>query len=297
MSCDFIITDFRGDVSNRAEDGTVRPVSDTTSGLTQLRTGPAPTATATPQAGVVVCHGFTGTPFEMSLVGDALTAAGFAVELPTLAGHGSDHAMLGRTRWVDWVASADRARQRLVARLGPQARIGICGLSMGGLIALELARRYPDDVRAVAGLSVALHLVPALDRALAVLGRVPILRALTLPKLGGSDCLDPEMKERDQQHKKGGVALPALFSLVDFGIHVSAGLGDVTAPLLLMHGQNDHTIPFSCMDEIARSVSSTALDTIALPRSYHLITLDVERERVCEAVVHHFRRHLQTPES
>ncbi len=219
--------------------------------------------------------------------------AGFAVEVPQLPGHGTDHAMLGRTRWPDWVGGANRARLRLVERLGPSAPIGICGLSMGGLVALELARVHGKEIRAIAGLSVALHLTPSLERPLALVSRVPLLRSISLPKLGGSDVLDAEMKERNQRLQRGTkVAIPALLSLVDFGAHIAAKLSEITTPLLLMHGRQDHTIPFSCMAEIARGVASASVEQIALERSYHLITIDVERDRVCREVVRYFETNL-----
>ena len=39
--------------------------------------------------GVLVLHGFTGNPQSMRALAEAFAAAGFAVELPRLRGHGT----------------------------------------------------------------------------------------------------------------------------------------------------------------------------------------------------------------
>src|SRR5262249_36542029 len=78
----------------------------------------APFSLGPPQAeaGVLVLHGFTGSPFEMRLLGEFLAGRGWAVEGPCLAGHGGTTADLAATGWSDWVESADRALNQLRGR-------------------------------------------------------------------------------------------------------------------------------------------------------------------------------------
>src|SRR4051794_28130513 len=95
--------------------------------------------------GVLCIHGFTGTPFEMRLLGEHLGRRGFAVEGVRLAGHGGTTADLKATRWPDWLFSVEEAFQQLRRRA---ERIAVCGLSLGGLLALELARRQKSRVGA-----------------------------------------------------------------------------------------------------------------------------------------------------
>src|SRR6478752_1325815 len=89
--------------------------------------------------GVLVVHGFTGSPFEMRLLGEDLAARGFAVEGVRLAGHAATTRDLAASTWHDWYRSADEALNRLRARVGKK-RVAVAGLSMGGLLTLELAR-------------------------------------------------------------------------------------------------------------------------------------------------------------
>ena len=240
------------------------------------------------ERGVLVVHGFTGSPFEMRLLGEDLARRGFAVEGPLLAGHGARTRDLARSTWRDWVASASQALDRLRGRVGGK-RVAVVGLSMGGLVTLELARTRPDDVAAIAGLATALWLPPEAEALARMSARVPLVRKLALPKLAGSDIKDVEMKQRNGVAQgRAGMPLAALASLVDFGLYLRDKLGDVRAPTLLMHSENDHTVPVACMDAIAfRLVNAPSVRTIRLREPYHGITLDVGRERVFEAVANH----------
>lgn len=246
------------------------------------------------KTGVLVLHGFTGTPFEVHLLGDALAARGFLVDGPSLAGHCLTTRDLCLSTWRDWVDSAERA----LAEMSPRVeRVGVCGLSMGGLVALELARRHPDRIRAVASLSTALWLPMHAERfirSFAFMGRfLPKLRGAAFPKIAGSDISDEAMKERNAV-AQGDVGTPliSVHSLVEFGEHVRAHLGEVKQPLLLAHSLKDHTIPFACMDAVAREVGSKEVKRVVLERSYHVITLDIEKETVFNAVGDHMQQHL-----
>src|SRR3569623_2640876 len=59
-----------------------------------------------PVRGGLCLHGFTGTPFEVQQIGDALTAQGYAIGMPLLPGHGLDPFALEATHWTDWLAAA-----------------------------------------------------------------------------------------------------------------------------------------------------------------------------------------------
>src|SRR4051812_2345004 len=96
--------------------------------------------------GVLLCHGFTGTPQSLRDWGEHLAEAGFTVRCPLLPGHG--------TRWQDANASTeddwyDELSQALDDLVGRCSTVVVAGLSMGGTLALRLAERRPDDVAAL----------------------------------------------------------------------------------------------------------------------------------------------------
>ena len=109
-----------------------------------------------------------------------------------------------------------------------------------------------------------------------------------MPKLAGSDLRDREMKRRNARAvPRAGMPLGALASLVELGLYLRDGeaLRAVKTPTLLMHSERDHTVPFDCMDGIADRLGSDGrIARSCCSESFHVITLDVERDRVFDAV-------------
>src|SRR5256714_14080830 len=91
--------------------------------------------------GALVLHGFTGSPQSMRGLAKAFAAAGFAVELPLLPGHGTTVEDMATTGGDDWSGTAEAAYQELAARCD---RVGVAGLSVGGPLTAWLARAPPQ---------------------------------------------------------------------------------------------------------------------------------------------------------
>src|SRR6185312_2225519 len=114
----------------------------------------SPLVIAGDRRAVLCLHGITGTPWEVRPLAECFGRLGCTVEAPTLAGHGGSLADLAGSTWQDWLASAEAALTRLEAQVaggpGPAPPVAIAGFSMGGLLALRLARLYPERVSALA---------------------------------------------------------------------------------------------------------------------------------------------------
>ena len=104
--------------------------------------------------GVLVLHGFTGSPRSMRPWAEHLAEAGFTVDLPRLPGHGTTWKDMQVTRWDDWYAEADRSLTALRERC---ATTFVVGLSMGGSLSLRLAEKRPDDVAGLVLVNPAVH--------------------------------------------------------------------------------------------------------------------------------------------
>ena len=96
--------------------------------------------------GVLVLHGFTGSPQTMRPVADALVADGYTVELPRLPGHGTAVEDMLETTFDDWSAHVEATYVDLAARV---QCVVVVGLSMGGTLAAQLVARHPEIVGAV----------------------------------------------------------------------------------------------------------------------------------------------------
>ncbi len=235
------------------------------------------------ERGVLLLHGLTGTPYDVAPFADELHARGFAVRAPLLAGH-SDLAALEHTSWRDWYGTIEAAFDDLHAQ--GRRRVMVLGFSLGSLLALRLAALRLHDVAGLAALSVPLAM-PAWQRtaigALARLRATPGIGRLVgmLPKDG------PDVRiEREFRHSPSlrGFPFPALAELVALQDDVAELLPHVRAPLLIMHGRHDHIAPVELADRVAQRVGSSVVHKVLLPRSFHILGHDLDREQACAEV-------------
>jgi carboxylesterase len=105
-----------------------------------------PDLTGGRRVGVLLSHGFTGSPASMKPWGEFLAERGYAVEVPRLPGHGTTWQDMNKTAWNDWYAEASRVFEKLHAE---NDAVVVAGLSMGGALMLRLAADQPDRVAGV----------------------------------------------------------------------------------------------------------------------------------------------------
>lgn len=233
--------------------------------------------------GVVLVHGFTGTPYEVRYLGDQLARAGFSVRAPLLPGHGTSLADLDATTWRQWTEAVERAVDAMRVRC---ARVAVVGQSLGGLLALHTAA-HRRDVACVGSLAAPLWLEGLSARVAAWTTRGPLRRIRAIPKFGGSDVRDKRVKAENPCYP--AIPTKALAQLLDFFGVVDAELAKIAQPVLVIHAHQDHTAPVACATRIAEA--TRAVRVRLLDDSYHLIAADVERDIVAAEVVTFLRRH------
>jgi carboxylesterase len=250
---------------------------------------------ATQRGQAVLClHGLTGTPYEVAPLAHALAAAGYAVSAPLLAGHGESAATLAATRWQDWFAAAEAAFDGLRA-VQSGGTVAVLGFSMGGLLALRMARLRPQHVSAVVALSVPLRLrtwqtaaAKAWRRLPAFLRRGPLA---TIRKRGGSDVIDTDARRENPSLPE--MPIGSVAEVVDLAALVRRDLAFITQPVLVAHGEQDHTVDPKASYELAGSLAGPVVEQLRLSRSAHLIGVDVERSQLAHAVVQFLNKHRQ----
>jgi carboxylesterase len=252
----------------------------------------SPLAIAGDGRGVLCLHGITGTPYEVRPLAEAFGRLGCSVEAPTLAGHGGTLRDLARTGWPDWLRSAEEALERLRAR-SSGAPIAICGFSMGGLLALRLARLYPERVSALVVMSAPLRLRRFQVSGIRTVSRLPLdfcaLPGVCVPKLNGSDISDPALRYTNPGLR--AFPLAALKALVDLMDVTRADLPAIRTPTLVVHGRQDHTVPMEDSLELTGSLGSDVIERLWLDKSFHIVTLDVERAAVTDAATRFIARY------
>jgi carboxylesterase len=230
--------------------------------------------------GALVLHGFTGNPVSVRPLAEALAEAGFAVEMPRLPGHGTHVEDMIPTRLADWLAEAERALGVLRARIPSHGRVVVAGLSMGGVLTVSLGLAH-GDLAGLVCINTPVELPPDM---------APAIEALleggqeTMDSIGG-DIADPSADEMSYD----ATPLRALHSMLAAESEIRPRLHEIRAPLLIVTSRQDHVVPPSNSDVLAEAVSGP-VERLWLDESYHVATIDHDRQLVADAVVEFARR-------
>lgn len=223
--------------------------------------------------GALCIHGFTGNPGSMRGVAEAFAAAGFHVELPRLPGHGTHVDDMVPTTWADWTAAAEAAYQSLAER---STSVVVAGLSMGGALTLWVGSQHPE-VRGLVCINPATQPQPA--EVIEMLEDFIEQGMAIIPGIG-SDIADPEVKETAYE----GTPIKPLLSLMGGLEDLAARYPSMTMPLLLLNSPEDHVVDPAQADFLANSFAGP-VERVTLSRSYHVATLDYDKELVFEQSV------------
>lgn len=230
------------------------------------------------RVGVLLSHGFTGSPASMVPWGRHLAEHGFAVAVPRLPGHGTSWQEMNRTGWEDWYGELGRAFEKLAADCD---RVVVGGLSMGGGLVLKLAA---DHGAGVCGVILVNAAVASSNKQLLA---VPLLKRV-LPSMPGigNDIKRPGQEE----YGYARVPLKALGAMMAGWKAVREDLPRVTQPILHFRSAEDHVVDPSSSRIIASKVSSREVTERILENSYHVATLDNDAPAIFEESVQFIRR-------
>lgn len=231
--------------------------------------------------GVLILHGFTSSLDTVRPLVPAVERLGLPYRMPLLRGHGTRPEDLRGVTHRDWYADAEAA---LLDLRGEVEQVAICGLSMGGLVALELAARHPRDVAAVVTIAAALRIASPLIH---LSKPISMVRSMWTPPPGRAYA-DQELARLSTNYKS--FATDAVVSLHHYGRIVSKLLPRVRAPLLILHSRKDTVIKPLSSDLIYTRAGSMDKRRIWFERCNHEILRDCEAEAVVAAAEDMLRR-------
>jgi len=239
------------------------------------------------KVGVLLLHGLCGTPAEMRFVAMGLARAGYTVHAPQLAGHGAENT----GRWQDWYLSA-RAALNEIRKECDTVIVG--GLCMGAILGLHLAARNPGKVQGVSLFSPTLWIngwaMPWYTKLFKLVRSRWFAGFMTFPDAASLGIKCPRVRsfvksalESEQGSEFGRAGVPATMVLehrrmVDAAMKM---LPRVKQPTLIVHSLQDDYANINNAHYLQGEIAGN-VDMVVLEDSYHMVTLDKERQVVVD---------------
>jgi carboxylesterase len=229
--------------------------------------------------GVLLSHGFTGTPQSMRPWAEHLAAAGLTVRCPLLPGHGTRWQDMNDTTWDDWFGAVESAFDDLRRTC---STVFVMGLSMGGTLVLRLAELRAEQVTGIVVVNTSLaterkdaKLLPLAKR---VVGSFPGI---------ASDIKKPGVTELAYDR----LPLKAAWSLQRAWPVVHRDLPSITAPVLVFRSSVDHVVEPVSGRKLMGGLGGGKVEEVVLENSYHVATLDNDAPTIFERSLAFVREH------
>jgi carboxylesterase len=225
--------------------------------------------------GVLILHGFTSGRATVERVVPLAEALGLPWRLPQLRGHWTMSADLEGVTYKHLLADAQAAFGDLRDQVD---RVVVVGLSVGGLLALDLALQQP------AGLDSVVALVPAL-RYVNPLARFAPLVARLMKTAKNDVAL--AFTDRSLAGRAGNyTSFPSatFVTIAQAGQRVEAQLPRISVPLLAIGSRRDRVVQPQVAQRVYDRVGSRNKELTWFERSGHELLLDCEAEAVAERV-------------
>ncbi|MDQ0242816.1 carboxylesterase [Bacillus fengqiuensis] len=228
------------------------------------------------EIGVLISHGFMGTPQSVQFLGEALAESGYTVFAPRLKGHGTHEEDLENCHHEEWFDSLEEGYEWLKLRC---TEIFVVGQSMGGTLTLKLAHKYPD-IKGIMLINTALS-VPGFD----------YLEGKTEPRFVDEPA--PDIKEKGVHEITYDKApLTAIHQLQALMKLAPALLPSITVPVLCFKSIEDHVVPAENSDYLFEQIGSSKKEMVPLFNSYHVASMDYEKEFIAKRCGQFIKQHI-----
>ncbi|QZY55735.1 alpha/beta hydrolase [Crassaminicella profunda] len=223
--------------------------------------------------GCLLIHGFTGTPSHMRLLGNALKGEGYTVKGILLKGHGTCVEDMKNCNWKDWMKDAMEGYEELRKKC---SKVYVMGLSMGGVLSLLLAEKYP--VEKVISIAAPVRIY---DR----LAKFSFIAKYFMPYKRWKSS--PVQQEEESTYKIAYDALPVgtVPSLLKLMKKAEKNLLKITCPTLIIQSHMDQTVKPISAKIIHDKIASKEKEILWLERSKHVCTLGPEREYMHKKII------------
>ncbi len=223
----------------------------------------------------LVLHGFTASLDTVSILKPLLEERGVEVSLPVLRGHAAEPDHLHSVHWRDWVADGRAALRRLAP--DEDEPVVVAGLSLGALVACQLAAEHPGRVRRLA------LLAPAFAFRSKLLHALPVIKRVRRDWPAHPDYADPARAAANTNYPS--FPLEALDSVLRYVPVVESLVPHIRCPVGIFFAQNDPTVAASVPKRLETLLGKERVRHYTYSRSHHEILQDIDADQVAKDVV------------
>ena len=194
---------------------------------------------------VIIVHGFTGDMEEEHIIetAKAATSVGYAALRVEMYGHGKSGGTFFEHTLYKWVTNMLRVVE-YARSLDFVTDLYLCGHSQGGLLVMLIAGMCPDKIKAIIPMSPA-WMIPEYARKGEIL----------------DSPVDP-VNIPDEFIQNGENRLSGNYVRVAQTIHVEDEIARYNGPVLVIHGDQDESVPFEYGVKAAELYKNAQLVTI-----------------------------------
>jgi carboxylesterase len=249
---------------------------------------------------VLLIHGLQSSPAELQPLAKRLNQAGYTVHVPHIRGYGFAQGDTPRsvTHWQDWHAAVLSEFRQLKLQ---HETVSMGGLCIGAVLCLSVAAELGDELSALSLLSTTLWYdgwsIPWY-RFMRYVGYYTPFRYIYSYRerepFGLKNVQLRKWVAREMSHKDSSIVgasklnLPAIQEAERMIKQVKQSMARISAPAIIIHAAEDDVASLRNPGFILSHIGSKIVKNIVLHNSYHMITVDNDREQVASETISFF---------
>ncbi|MED4226487.1 alpha/beta hydrolase [Neobacillus cucumis] len=219
------------------------------------------------EIGILISHGFGGTPQSVRFLGEYISSHGYTVYAPRLKGHGTHYTDMDNCSYHDWIETLEDGFRFLRNHC---EIIYVIGQSMGGTLTINLADKFPE-IKGIVLINAAMTTIPIMEQLIDK-------REHRYIDEGSPDIKDKRVFEITYTK----TPLDSIHQLLALMKETCGKIKEVTCPTLAFQSVEDHVVPPENTDYIITHLQSDIKRVIPLYNSYHVASMDFEKRFIAE---------------
>jgi carboxylesterase len=227
--------------------------------------------------GLLLSHGFMGTPQSVKYLGEKFSELGYTVYAPRLKGHGTHYKDMEKSTHIDWFSDLEIGYKFLKEHC---STIFIIGQSMGGTLALWLANKH-KDIKGLVLINAALS-VPNYEQ---LIGK-------SSPRYLVETAPDIKLKGvHEITYNK--VPIQSIHELQVLMKKTPEIIPNITNSILCFKSAEDHVVPPENTDYILEHIGSVEKEAVTLNDSFHVASMDHDKDKIINRTHNYIQKKLK----